>query len=120
MNSLHLVAQLLLSGVFVVDGVSRILAFRRPGRALPAGSWFGSIRLPIELGVSIAVAEIAAALALWVPASLWVPETLALIASAVLALLAVAGSIYHMRRKEPAAPNVALFLLALFVMMGRL
>jgi cytochrome oxidase assembly protein ShyY1 len=31
----------------------------------------------------------------------------------------VAGSIYHMRRKEPSAHNLAVFLLAVFVMLGR-
>lgn len=118
-NGLHLVAQFLLTGVFLLDGVSRILALRRPVEAAPAGSWFASIRLPMELASLIAFAEIAAALLMWVPVSVWPVDTLPLAASAVLALLAIAGGIYHMRRKEPAAPNVALFLLAVFVMLGR-
>jgi hypothetical protein len=31
----------------------------------------------------------------------------------------VAAGIYHLRRQESAAPNVALFLLAVFVIFGR-
>jgi len=119
MNGLHLTAQGLLSGVFLIDGLTRIFAHWRPAKIEPARPAFGSIRLPYELAVGIALVEIAGALALWVPADLWPPDILPRLAAAGLALLAVAGVAYHMRRKEPAAPNLALFLLALFVILGR-
>jgi len=119
MNGLHLSAQVVLSGVFVMDGLARIFAHRRPAKIAPAWPAFSSIRLSYELAVVIALAEIAGALALWVPADLWPPDILPRLAAAILALLAVAGGVYHMRRKEPAAPNLALFLLALFVILGR-
>ena len=126
MNGLHLVAQFLLTSLFLLDGVSRILAVRRPQELSPAGPhsssgpWFASIRLRSDLAATVGAAEIALALLLWVPLSLWQAAALPLLASAMLALLAIAASIYHMRRKEPAAPNIALFLLALFVILGYL
>jgi hypothetical protein len=119
MNGLHWLAQIFLTGVFLFDGWTRIVSYRREEESQPARKGFGSIRLPYELTVAVAVAEIAGALALWVPANLWPPDILPRLAASALALLAVAGSIYHMRRKEPAAHNLALFLLAVFVILGR-
>ena len=42
-----------------------------------------------------------------------------LCAAAWLALIMVGAGIYHLRRQESAAPDVSLFLLALFVIVGR-
>ena len=119
MNGLHWLAQILLTGVFLVDGYIRIFSYRRPVKPQLPQDGFASIRLPYELEVAVALAEIAGALALWVPANLWPPDILPRVAASALALLAVAGSIYHMRRKEPAAHNLAVFLLALLVILGR-
>jgi hypothetical protein len=41
------------------------------------------------------------------------------LAAGGLALLMVCAGIYHLRRREEAAPAVTLFLLALFVIVGR-
>jgi hypothetical protein len=119
MNAIHWTAQLALSAVFLIDGISRILAFRRRAKIVPASPAWTSIRLPFELGAAIAVIEVAGALALWVPADLWPPDILPRLAAAGLALLAVAGSIHHVRRKETAAYSLAVFLLAVLVIMGR-
>jgi len=48
------------------------------------------------------------------------PEFLPLLAASGLALLMTAAGIYHDLRRESAAPVVALFLLALFVIVGHL
>lgn len=119
MNGLEWFAQLILSGLFLVDGFIRIFAHRRQVKPFPHWPLFASIRLPFELAAAIGVVEIVCALALWVPAHLWPPDTLPRFAAAALALLAVAGGIYHMRRKEPSAHNLAMFLLALLVIIGR-
>jgi hypothetical protein len=119
MNNLEWLAQLLLSALFLVDGFIRIFAFRREPKPFPYWPLFASIRLPFEMAAVVAVVEIAGALALWVPANLWTPGILPGVAAAGLALLAVAGGVYHMRRREPSAPNLALFLLALMVILGR-
>jgi len=119
MNGLEWFAQLMLSGLFLVDGFIRIFAYRRQVKPYPDWPFFASIRLPFELAVVIGVVEIAGALALWVPAHLWPPDTLPRFAAAALALLAMAGGVYHMRRKEPSAHNLTMFLLALLVVLGR-
>lgn len=86
---------------------------------MPGGVTLGFDGLPYELALVIGVAEIVGALALVVPVDLWPPDILPRLAAATLGLLTVAGGIYHQRRRESAAPNVALFLLALFVIVAR-
>ncbi|MGD0629037.1 MAG: DoxX family protein [Terracidiphilus sp.] len=119
MNGLDWLAQILLTGVFLVDGYIRFSSYRRPVKSQLPSDGFATIRLPYELEVAVALAEIAGALALWVPANLWPPDILPRVAAAGLAMLAVAGSIYHVRRKEPSAYNLAVLLLAVLVIMGR-
>ena len=119
MNGLHWTAQILLAAVFLFAGFSEIFSFRRRAAALPGGVTLGFDGLPYELALVIGVAEIVGALALVVPVDLWPPDILPRLAAATLGLLTVAGGIYHQRRRESAAPNVALFLLALFVIVAR-
>jgi hypothetical protein len=119
MNGLEWFAQLMLAGLFLIEGFVRIFSYRRQVKPFPDWPLFASIRLPVELAAAIGVMEIAGALALWVPAHLWPPDVLPRFAAAGLALLAVAGGVYHMRRREPSAPNLTVFLLALLVILGR-
>jgi len=86
---------------------------------LPAGLGFGTVGLSNELAVAIGIIEIAGALALVVPIDLWPPDVLPRLAAGGLALVAMTGAIYHMRRHESAAPSITLFLLALFVIVAR-
>jgi hypothetical protein len=119
MSTLNWIAQLLLAGVFLFDGFSRVFSFRRKARPLAAGTGFDSPGESIQLTAAIAMTEIAGALAVLTPVDLWPPDVLPRIAAAGLALLAVGASIRHARRHESAAPNVAVFLLALFVIVAR-
>lgn len=119
MSALNWIAQLLLAGVFLFDGFRRVFSFRRKAKPLAAGSGFDSPDESIQLTAVIAMTEIAGALAVLTPVDLWPPDVLPRIAAAGLALLAVGASIRHARRHESAAPNVAVFLLALFVIVAR-
>jgi hypothetical protein len=67
----------------------------------------------------VGIAELLGAVGVVVPVDLWPPYVLLRLAAAGLALLMVIAGIYHIRRQESAAPSVALFLLALFVIVGR-
>lgn len=118
-NGLHWTAQILLAAVFLFAGFSEILSYRSRTKVPPGRPTLGFPGLPYELAVAIGVVEIAGALALMVPIDLWPPDILPRLAAAGLALLTIAGGVYHQRRRESAAPNVALFLLALFVIVGR-
>ena len=75
--------------------------------------------MPCNVVLAIALVELTGALALIVPFNLWQPGILPLLGAAGLALLTLCACIYHLRRHESAAPIVALFLLTLFVIIGR-
>jgi hypothetical protein len=79
---------------------------------LPLGLPYGAI-------IVVGLFEIALASALLAPFGPWPQATLVRLAAAGLALLSVAAGIYHVRRQESAAPAVALFLLTMFVFIGR-
>ncbi len=53
------------------------------------------------------------------PFQLSYPYLLPLVGSGCLALEMMGATYYHMRRKEPAGPSIALCLLAIFVIVGR-
>jgi hypothetical protein len=76
--------------------------------------------LPHATIAVVGVLEIAAALVLLAPLGIVPPAMLELLAAATLALLTMAAGIYHVRRHESAAPAAVLFLLTLFVIVGRL
>jgi hypothetical protein len=98
MNGLHWIAQILLAGVFIYIGGSKLFSYRRANRFLPAGLGFGTVGLSNELAVAIGIIEIAGALALVVPIDLWPPDVLPRLAAGGLALVAMTGAIYHMRQ----------------------
>ena len=69
--------------------------------------------------VAVGLLEIAGAAGVLVPVDVWPPDVFLRLAAAGLGLLMVAAAIYHVRRQESAAPSITLFLLALFVIVGR-
>jgi len=124
MNSLLWTAQLLLAGVFLFAGGSKLFAYEKLVKRLEARSKAGKVGMTRGLAALIGVVEIAGALGVIAPPALtpaaFVPEYLLVrLAAGGLALLMVAAGIYHLRRREEAAPVVAAFLLALFVIVGR-
>ena len=119
MNSLDLFAQYLLAGIFLFAGLSKIFAYLRPAKAPHTEQDKSRMELPGKMVCAIALLEIAGALALVMPLHMWQPEILPRFAAAGLALLALAACEYRHSRKESAAPVVAVFLLALFVIIGQ-
>jgi hypothetical protein len=63
--------------------------------------------------------EIVGAIGLILPMDLLPPHIVVRAAAAALGLLMIIAGIYHVRRKESAAPDVVLFLMAIFVIVGR-
>ena len=120
MNRLDWIAQILLASLFLIAGLSRILTLRRKTRAVQTAPGWRTTEFPLGLSWVIAFLEIAGGLALVVPFYLWQPAILSRLAAVGLALLTLSICIYRARRKEPAAPVVALFLLTLLVIVGRL
>ena len=119
MNALLWIAQIILAGVFLLAGFSKIFAYRQVVKAVEARSKAGPIGMSRRQAVMVGLLEIAGAAGVLVPVDVWPPYILLRLATAGLALLMVAAAIYHIRRQESAAPSVSLFLLALFVIVGR-
>jgi uncharacterized membrane protein YphA (DoxX/SURF4 family) len=119
MNTLLWFAQILLAGVFLFTGAGKLLAYPELVRAVEKRSKGGKIGLSrLQMGV-VGLFEIAGAVGLLAPIDPWPPYGLLRLAAAGLALLMVVAGIYHLRRQESAVPDVVLFLLALFVIVGR-
>jgi len=119
MEGMVWIARLVLAGVFLYAGFSTIFASEQRAKAMrarPNSTIFGLKR---GWAVAIAVIEIAGALCMLVPADLWLPNTALLLAASALALLMLAAGISQALRREPPAPTVVLFLVALFVIVGR-
>ena len=122
MNGLLWIAQIVLAVLFLCTGAGKLFVYKRLidfvgifSKGRPAGISQG-------LAIFIGVAEIAGALGVLTPAAFapFVPDhLLVLLAASGLALIMVLAGIYHLRWQESAAPAVSVFLLALFVIVGR-
>jgi uncharacterized membrane protein len=120
MTRLDWIAQILMAALFLLLGLSRIVSLRRKTQALRTAPGGRTTEMPLGLSLIVGLLEIAGGLALIVPLNLWQPDILPRLAAAGLAVLTLSFCIYRARRKEPAASVVALFLLTLFVIIGRL
>ena len=119
MSAVLWICQMVLACVFLYAGFSKIFAFERQRRMPPARPGLAYSGLPDEWAAAVTLVEIAFAVLVVLPFDLWPPYVLVRVAATGLALLAVCAGVYHVRRKEHAAPIIALFLLALFVIVGR-
>jgi uncharacterized membrane protein YphA (DoxX/SURF4 family) len=119
MNTLLWIVQITLAGVFLFTGFSKIFAYGQVVKVVEARSKAGPIGMSRGQAVLVGLAEVAGAAAVLVPMDVWPPYVFLRLAAAGLALLMVAAGIYHIRRQESAAPSISLFLLALFVIVGR-
>jgi hypothetical protein len=123
MNSLVWVAQIVLAGIFLTSGTMKLFAFTPMIQALQSRA-HGPITMMPAQGKLIGVIEVALAFGVLMP-DVFTPESLipeyiiVRLSAAGLALLMVGAGIYHVRRKESAALAVSIFLLALFVIVGR-
>jgi hypothetical protein len=119
MNTLLWIAQILLAGIFLFTAAGKLFAYNRLVQVVESRSKGRRIGMSRSQAAMVAVAEIAGAVALLIPVRLDPPQMMVLVASSWLAMLMVGAGIYHLLRRESAAPSVALFLLALFVIVGR-
>jgi hypothetical protein len=119
MNTVLWMAQIILSAACLISAFSKIRVSGRQWRTQQVLSGAGFVGMPDELAAAIALLEIAGALILLVPVDLWAPDILLRMGAAGLALLAIVSCIYRARRQEHTTPNIVMFLLALFVIVGR-
>jgi uncharacterized membrane protein YphA (DoxX/SURF4 family) len=119
MDRLLWIAQVILAGIFLFTGFTKIFAYDKLVRAVETRLKNHPIRMTHGQAIVVGIFEIAGAVAVLIPADVWPPWVLLRLACAGLGLLMVIAGIYHLRRQESAAPTVALFLLTLFVIVGR-
>lgn len=124
MNALIWIGQMALAAVFFVVGGAKLFAYRRLVATLENLPKRDRVQVGRGAAIFVGVLEIAGAIGVVMPTAL-TPASFAegyllvRLAAGGLALLMVGAGIYHVLRKEPAAPTVATFLLALFVIVGR-
>jgi uncharacterized membrane protein YphA (DoxX/SURF4 family) len=119
MNAVLWIAQILLAGVFLFTGASKLLAYDELARRVERRSKGGKIGMTrLQAGI-VGLFEITGAVGVILPFDPWPPYVLLRLVAAGLALLMVIAGIYHLRRQESATPSVVLFLLAIFVIVGR-
>jgi hypothetical protein len=118
MTNLDLLMEFLLAAAFIWIGFTQILSYRRRPRALGADNRRLPLGLPYAVVVAVGIFEIVAALALIAPLGANRPASLALFAATALALITFMAAILNARRHRSAAPSLALFLMALFVILG--
>lgn len=119
MNGLLWIAQILLAGVFLFTAAGKLFAYEKFVKVVEARTHGHNLAMTRSQAVLLAVAEAVGAIAVILPIRLDPPHIVTLAAASWLALLMVGASIYHARRQESAAPSITLFLLALFIIVGR-
>ena len=124
MNTLIWAGQIALAAVFLVTGFSKLFAYGHLIRTIENRRKTAAITMTRAQGRLLGLFEIVGAVGVIFPPDL-TPAVLApgylliRLAAAGLALLMIVACVYHLRRKESAAPAIAAFLLALFVIVGR-
>jgi hypothetical protein len=119
MNTVLWIVQIIMAGVFIFTGCSKVLAYDKVVKALEARYKGHKIGMSRGLAAQVGLLEILGAVGVAMPFDAWPPHIFLLMAASGLALLMVVAGIYHIRRKETATPSVVLFLMAVFVIVGR-
>jgi hypothetical protein len=117
MNNLDRFMEYIVAGVFLFVGLAKVFSYRRRPKPLGAQSADLPFGLPYGIFLAVGLFQIVAALVLVTPLASF--SAIAPWAVAGLLCLTLAGAMYHMRRDESAVPNFALFLLVMFVVVGR-
>lgn len=119
MNTFLWLVQSVLGITFLIAGFGKIFAYQQLSKLVEARTKGHSIGIPARQAAVIGVGEVFWGLLVLNPFQLSYPFLLVLVGSVCLALEMIGATYYHMRRKEPAGPSIALFLLAILVIVGR-
>jgi uncharacterized membrane protein YphA (DoxX/SURF4 family) len=120
MNNLDRFMEFLVAGIFLWAGLRRIFNYRRRPRALGARHRQLPLGIPYAAIVAVGLFEIVAALAIVTQYGPFSQVTVVRLAAVGLGVLTAVAAIYRVRLKESAAPTIALFLMVMFVLVGRM
>ena len=114
------ICQLILAGVFLFTGISKLIAYDKVKKFVESRNKTQPIGIAYKQAVVIGLAEIVGALGEIVPVHFaFYTYFLPLVASAFLTVLMMGAFRYHLKRRESFAPSMVLILLAAFVIIGR-
>ena len=116
MNLALWITQGILAFVFIAAGGMKLFAYPKY-RAMFEKS--GPTTLSHQQITFIGIAELAAVVGLIAPLALHIAPWLTACAAAGLAVIMLSATVYHIRRREPAIMTAVLFVLAVFVVVGR-
>lgn len=119
MNGLLWIVQIILAGVFFITAGGKLFAYEKVVKVVESRSKGRAIGMSRTQAAVVAIAEIVGAIGLLMPEEIFPPHLVILVSAGWLALLMVAATFYHAIRRESAAPSIVLFLLALFIIVGR-
>jgi hypothetical protein len=111
--------QALLAGIFLFTAAGKLFGYDRLAQLVETRSHGRPIGMSRAQAAGVGLAEIAGAVGVMTPGNLDPLHRVVIGSAAWLALLMVAAGIYHGRRQDSTTPNIVIFLLALFVMVGR-
>ena len=120
MTSLDRLMEYLAACAFLCAGLVEIYSYRRRPKALGADSRDLPLGLPYGLIAALGVREIVAALVMVAAPGFWPQPQVVPMAAVGLAGLAAFAVVYRLGRRESIEPQVVLFLLAIFVLVGRM
>ena len=119
MNTLLWIVQILLAGTFFITAGGKLFAYEKVVKVVEAHSKGRAVGLSRGQAAVVAIAELLGALGVLIPFEIFPPHLIILVAAGWLALLMVGACVYHGIRRESATPSIVLFLLALFIIVGR-
>jgi uncharacterized membrane protein YphA (DoxX/SURF4 family) len=123
MNGLIWIGQVALACIFLISGTFKLFALTPLIQALESRTHLHINLTPSQARI-VGLLEVMLAFGVIMP-DIYTPEgtvpeyIIIRTCAAGLACLMAGATIYHMRRKEHAALDIAIFLLALFVIVGR-
>ncbi len=119
MNNLLWGVQILLAGVFLFTAAGKLFDYEQLVRVIEGRSRGKAIGISRLQAILVGCAEFAAAIGLLIPNSVNPSHSIVVCSAAGLCFLMAGAGIYHLRRRDSATPPVVLFLLALFIIVGR-
>ena len=119
MNNLLWGVQILLAGIFLFTAAGKLFDYQQLVRFIEGRSRGQPVGTGRSGAILLGLAEVAGAIGLLIPGRMDPSHLVVVCAAAWLALLMVAAGIYHVRHRNPATSAIVLFLLALFIMVGR-
>ena len=119
MNNLLWGVQILLACIFLFTAASKLFGYAQLVRVIESRSKGRPIGMSRWQAIVVGLAETAGAVGLLVPARVDGSPMIVICAAAWLAVIMIGAGIYHAVRRDSATPSVVLFLLALFVIVGR-